>query len=321
MGNSFSSLSPKPLVAFRCLSCQTTFDAEPDRVVDEPSRAHPYRYFSSCQKCSDECEQAPWQVGVFCANANATGPRTAEGKAKVSKNLEGHNTELTRFNALKHGASAQTAVFFPAKPDKYPHCQSCDVDRDYCRQQPACVRRTDLTMRYLAAVKSGDPRYLSELMATNQAMLQALFADMMQAVISDGARIEQAVYDFDKEGGFHLGQYLDEYTGEKVTMTEVKAHPLLKPLFELLSKNNLSMSDMGMTPKVQTDQGIELGRLQNEEDDRESEGDYKKQVSDNMAALRGMFERSQDKVKNDPVLIEHGQEEGQVEKDISPHGR
>ena len=319
MGNSVSPCSPRPLVAFRCHRCQWTFDAEPSRVEDEPSRAHPYRYFSVCD-CGEECEQAPWQVGIFCANANATGPKTPEGKAKVAKNLEGHSTELTRFNALKHGASAQTAVFFPARPDKYPHCQSCDVDREYCAAQPACIRRTDLTMRYLAAVKSGDPRYLSELMATNQAMLQALFADMMQAVISDGARIEQAVYDFDKEGGFHLGRYLDSVTGKMETMTEIKAHPLLKPLFELLSKNNLSMADMNMTPKVQTDQGIEIGRLQQEEDDRESAQDYQKKVANDMAQLRGMFERSQDKVRSDPVLIEHGQEDETVERDITPNG-
>lgn len=318
MVNSVSH-NPKPLVAFKCFDCEHTFDAEPVRIEDEPTRAHPYRYFANCDLCYGECEQVGWQVGIFSANANATGPKTSEGKAESAKNLIGHSTELTRFNALTHGAFAETAIFFPARPDKYPHCQSCDVDRDYCSKQAACIRRTDLTMKYLAAVKSGDPRHFQDLLAVNQANLQALFSDMMQAIISDGARIEQPVYDFDKDGGFHIGRYVDKNTGKAETMMELKAHPLLKPLFELLSKNNLSMADMNMTPKVQVDQGIEIGKLA-DTDDRESASEYQAKIAQDMQSLRGMIARSQDKVNKDPVLLEHDDAE-RVEKDITPNGR
>ena len=82
-------LDPAATVTFRCNACKNTFDAKPERVEDEPARAHPFRYFSACPGCEEEVQQAPWQVGIFNANLAATGPKTPEGKAKSSANLAG----------------------------------------------------------------------------------------------------------------------------------------------------------------------------------------------------------------------------------------
>ena len=136
----------KPIseITFYCLPCYRTFKAAPARVEDAPDLTyHPFTYHGNCPRCDAECEQVGWERGLMKAWANATGPRTEEGKAATATNLEGHPTkeevQRTRFNAMKHGMSARTATYFPSKPDGYAFCATCDVDRVFCASQPACV--------------------------------------------------------------------------------------------------------------------------------------------------------------------------------------
>ncbi|MDA0109002.1 hypothetical protein OH456_12610 [Vibrio sp. La 4.2.2] len=299
---------PKAMVTFKCSSCNYTFRSEPSRVEDEPTRAHPFRYYAICDGCQKEVQQVPWEVGQFCAVLSATGPKTPEGKAKSSANLQAVSDRgISRFNALKHGANAKTALFFPARPGKYPQCATCDVDHAYCATQPACIKRTELMMQHLIAFQSNDPSKLTEMHAINQANMAAIFQDMMQTIVSDGVALRNPVYDFDKDGGFHIGQYKNEQ-GNLETIEEVKAHPLLKPMLEMLSKNNLSMSDLNMTPKVQVDQGLEMGRTLENEDERESALEYQRQMKEQMSGLREMIANSRKRIRNDEILIEHNQE-------------
>ncbi len=314
-------VEPAGSVTFRCADCEHTFDDQPTRTESAPERAHPYRYFSDCPLCENECSQVPWQVGLFCAHLKATGPKTPEGKAASASNLAGHPTpeeaRITRFNAMKHGASAKTAMYFPARPDKYPHCKTCDVDRDYCAQQVACLKRSDLMLRCLVAIESGDPTALQDLHAINQANFMAIMQDMMQALIADGVTLRNPVHDFDKEGGFHIGRYVDPDTGEWNIVEDIKAHPLLKPMMDMISRNNLSLADLNMTPKIQVDQGIQQGQLQQEEDEKESALEYRNKMEKQVSDLKTMIGRSQLRASQDPVLIEHRQEDGEEKpKDI-----
>ncbi|MCW5627162.1 MAG: hypothetical protein KIT73_20765, partial [Burkholderiales bacterium] len=126
---------PLSEVTFSCRQCYggRTFKASPDRVEDAPEDpVHPWRYFAACPQCGAEVEQAQYERALLKAWLNATGPRTAEGKAATAANLEGHPTAeealRTRFNAMKHGMSARVATYFPAKPDGYAHCSGCEVD-------------------------------------------------------------------------------------------------------------------------------------------------------------------------------------------------
>ncbi|MEI8634738.1 hypothetical protein P4S72_27235 [Vibrio sp. PP-XX7] len=309
------AIQTKERATFKCSACHYTFRNTPSRVEDEPKRAHPFRYFAICERCGAEVQQAPWEVGQFCAALAATGPRTIEGKARSAANLnEISDRSLSRFNALKHGANAKTALFFPARPGKYPQCRTCDVDHSYCATQPACIKRTELMMQHLIAFQSNDPAKLTELHAINQANMAAIFQDMMQTIIADGVALRNPVYDFDKDGGFHIGQYKND-AGEMAVIEEVKAHPLLKPMLDMLSKNNMSMADLNMTPKVQVDQGIELGRTIEQEEERESALDYQRQMNEQMGSLREMINRSQQRVRTDSILLDHHQEHGAEDAD------
>jgi len=310
MKNSAKFLEPidSSELVFRCKSCVLTFNAVPTRCEEEPNRAHPFRYFAHCENCLDEVEQVAWQVGMLCANACATGPKTPEGKAKSAANLSGHPTpdeaKITRFNALQHGASAKTAILFPARPGKYPHCETCSVDHDYCRKQPACLKRTELFMKHFVAMQSDNPDLLKDIHAANQAGLSALFEDMLVSIVSDGVTLRNPAYSFSKDGDFRLAKYTDEETGKKVLIEEIKAHPLLKPLFELISKNSLSLADLNMTPKVQMDQGIAAGNLDADNQSKEQMTQFQEKQTEALENMRELISRSQDRIKKDPVLVE-----------------
>ncbi|WP_230368792.1 hypothetical protein [Paludibacterium denitrificans] len=97
----------------------------PLRIDDAPeSEHHPFSYVGVCPLCDAECPQAPFHKALVKAWANATGPRTPAGKASTAKNLDGHPTPeealRTRFNAMKHGMSAETAQYFPCQAGQIP---------------------------------------------------------------------------------------------------------------------------------------------------------------------------------------------------------
>ena len=305
---------PQTKVTFECKDCRHQFDSEPERTEDEPNRAHPYRYFANCPICDREVEQVRWQVGIMSACAKATGPKTVEGKAKSAANLDGHPTpeeaKLTRFNALKHGAYAETAQFFPARPGKYRQCETCDIDWTYCQKQPACLKKTELYMKHALAIESGDPTLLKEIHASNQSNVSAIFSDLIREIAVDGVAIRTPKGGFDKDGGFHLARYMDE-TGQQVLIEEIKANPLIKPLLDILRGNNYSLADINLTPKVLTDQGIELGKLEEQMQDKDSALEYQRQQTEMLSKLSAQFDRANQKLKQDPILVEHLQEEGE----------
>ncbi len=219
-------------------------------MIDEPDRPwHPYRYVTPCPECGEDAEQAHWEVNLYKAKANATGPKTPEGIAAVTKNIEGHPTPeeavRTRFNAVKHGLRANTATYFPAKPGKYASCEGCEF-RNGCEEQVACTKKTELYMRHHIAFETRDPTLLTGIRATLQANISAIIDDIVLSIIQDGVSLKTPEWYYDRDGGFHLAEYHDT-DGEKQLIMKVTAHPLLKTLGELISKNDMTLSSEGMT--------------------------------------------------------------------------
>jgi hypothetical protein len=306
---------PMDDVTFRCGVCRHVFNARPSEVVDAPEREHhPWDYYAACPVCDARAGQAYWEKALLKAWTAATGPKTPEGLAATAKNLEGHPTpeeaRRTRFNAMKHGLAARTATYFPAKPDGYAFCKACDIDRDWCADQPACARQTQLFMQHHAAFESGDPKHLKGIYADLQGAIMAVLQQILQTIIADGVKITCPQWYTDKETGrVIIAEYIDE-NGKRRVLTEIEAHPLFKPLGELLSRNSLSLADMGMTAKVIEQEEQEMGRLQAQDDARQALSDFSRQQADSLAALRAMMERAQENRKNDPILIEYQKQNG-----------
>lgn len=305
---------PLDEVTFRCGPCRRTFSGAPERVEDCPGRDwHPFEYVAACPSCGEEARAAHWWLALLKGWQNATGPRTEAGKAATAANLDGHPTQeeslRTRFNAMKHGLSAKTATYFPASPGKYSFCTGCDVDWGYCASQPACIKQTQLFMQHHAAFEQRNPKHLSGIYADLQAALFAVLQQILQTIIADGVKIEAPQYYTDKEGVLIVAQYLGA-DGQMHIIKDISAHPLFKPLGELLSRNNLSLADMGMTQKVIDDEEQEFGRLQAQEQSREVLADFARRQAKAMEDLGGLMNRATAVRDRDPILLEHQQQSG-----------
>lgn len=295
-------LHPLVSVHFKCHSCGHDFHSPPSKVKDSPDCWwHPFEYSAVCDECGENAVQHGREVGLLKAHAMATGPRTPEGKAASAKNLDGHPTpeeaQQTRFNALKHGMYAQTATYFPARPGKYAVCDGCNYRDHECKEgsddnPPACLRRVELFMKHHLAFDAKDPGMLMALRSGTQAAIQALIDEMIMIIAADGGpRIKSVEWYHDKDGGFHLARYRDE-DGELHQINKLEEHPLLKRLIDYISKNNLTLSDMGMTPKVQEDQDILRGVLDDDEKSKESATQYMERIEKQQNMLLKMISNS-----------------------------
>lgn len=313
MASKKDHLSQLSEVTFRCVR-HGGFKAAPARVEPDPEDAvHPWRYAALCPECGVECAQAHWERNLMAAWRNATGPTSDEGKAASAANLVGHPTKeeslRTRFNAMKHGMSAKVATYFPSKPDGYPLCKTCDVDRFYCADQPCCVKQTQNFMTHHAAFEQRKPGLLTGMYADMQAALFSILQQLMMTIIADGVKLTRPEFHFDENGHCSLATYTDD-RGAKHTIMEVSAHPLLKAMTDLLSKNNMTLADMGMTNKVIEAEDLMPGQVSRAQAPMISDDDYRRQQLAALTALNAKVQRSNALTSADPVLVEYGRENG-----------
>lgn len=215
----------------------------------------------------------------------------------------------TRFNAMKTGLHAKTATYFPSKPDGYAFCKTCDVDRDYCASQPCCVRQTQLFMTVHAAFEQRDPKHLTDIFAGLQAGTVAVVQQMLQTIIADGVKIVEPQWYTDKDGVLHVAKYEDD-DGQRRILQEISAHPLLKPLGEFLSRNTLSLADMGMTAKVVEEGQEQAGRLATGSQAQQTLSEFSQRMVSSVEALKDAMQRAAEHKARDPVLVEYKRENG-----------
>jgi hypothetical protein len=301
--------------------CRHTWESAPDLVEpdDAPGAAHhPFRYFGHCPSCGAQNQpQAPWERSLLKAHQRATGPRTPEGVAATSANLKGHPTPeealRTRFNGMKHGLNARVARYFPAKPDGYAFCAGCDVDRDWCAAQPACVKQTELFMLHTAAFEQKDPRVLSRVHADMHAALVASLQMCLQAVLGDGVVIKTPKVQLDSKGVPVTLSYTDS-AGQEHFIYEYSANPAFKPIADLVTRLGLSLGDLGMTQKAKDDDDEHLrGRLHGAHTATlpEDLGGFMGRMMASMEKLDGAMKAARAAAAADPVLIEHQAQQGE----------
>ena len=306
----------KPLLAinFYCKPCVYSFKAEPARVEDNPDQPHhPYRYIGTCPKCKKDANQASWEINLIKAWGNATGPKTDEGKAATAANLEGHPTKeeslRTRYNAMKHGMTARVATYFPAKPDGYAFCHGCDVDRVWCSEQPACAKQTEIFMLHQAAFEQRNPKHLMGLYSDMHSGIFLLVQQIIQTVIADGVKVEQVVWDYDKNGEVRVAEYYDEEGKRRILRKELQAHPLLRSLGELLSRTGLTLEDMGMTTRaIEADDDFMAGNTTDDGEGKEPIDAYRQRQLEALSAMAEKIQRANAQTEKDPILLEYKSE-------------
>jgi len=297
-------------VNFRCAECRASFEAVPDLVEPDPTTEHhPWRYFAHCPKCPAQNQpQAAWARALLKAHQNATGPKTAEGKAATARNLDGHPTseeaQRTRFNAMQHGMAARTATYFPSKPDRYAFCARSDMDRVWCGQQSACVKQTEIFMLHHAAFDQRDPKVLAGLHADLQASLTAMLQMAIQDVLGEGITIVQPRVELDREGTPVTLTYLDAQGTRQYIMNR-QSNPAIKAVTELVTRLGLSMSDLGMTVRAAEaeDHGLK-GRLELDDVQRESMAKFGERMLLATEQAKQQIAAAQKRKAEDPVLVE-----------------
>ncbi len=300
-------LEPESTVDFHCRACGHRFRAAPGDIAENPAAHwHPWTYTAACPQCEAEASPAAWWLNLLKAWSASTGPNTPEGIRR------------TRFNRMTHGLTAKVAAYWPARPGRYPHCDGCPHLEDMeCIPFGGCLTRSELLLRHLIAYENRDPGLLQDLNAERQAKLAAMLDDMLLAIIKGGVELVSPEWYSDKDGGFHLAQYEDTNTGEPVQLMKKQANPLLKPLIDWIQKNGMTLTDQGMTPKVQEDSAILEGQLADESDARDSQTEYSERQTKALEALAGMIEESRREMERDPVLRQHrGLEEKSIEGEV-----
>lgn len=303
-------------VDFLCEGCGQRFSAAPDHVLDVAEDAwHPWQYFAACPGCQAEAQQSPEQRRMLKMWASATGPKTAEGKAAVRENLRGHPTpeeaQRTRFNALTHGLNARVATYFPAKPGAYAQCNGCVYLHNGCSwTDNACRARTELYMRHQVAFDSRDPTLLTGLRAELHANMTAILEDIMRNILADGSALKTPEFHFDSDGRLHLAAIKDEKGNTVRIIERVEAHPLLRPLKDLVASLNLGLADQGMTPKAMDDAENVKGFIAATGAQSESHLAYAKRNVEALEGLRQLVANGRARAERDPILIEHQQDEG-----------
>lgn len=298
-------------VNFQCGECKRAFDGAPDLVEDDPATEwHPYRYFAHCPRCKAENQpQARWARALLKAHQTSTGPTTPEGKAATAANLDGHPTseeaQRTRFNAMKHGMTARVASYFPAKPDKYPFCVRCEVDRGWCGQQSACVKQTEIFMLHHAAFDQRNPKVLSRLHADIHSALMASLQMCLQAVLGEGVLIKQPRVELDRDGNSQTLTYVDE-SGKRAYIYDYQSNPAFKPIADLVSRLGLSMNDLGMSVRgAEDEEESALGRLKMDPQTQEALSDFSQRMGKALEGAKDVIALAHASRNADPVLVEH----------------
>ncbi|MBD3609586.1 MAG: hypothetical protein HUJ30_03465 [Gammaproteobacteria bacterium] len=222
-----------------------------------------------------------------------TGPKTEKGKAASARNLEGHPTpeeaQRTRFNAMKGRGFNKTLHYYPARPGQFPMCATCEYLNDGCEDLPACVKNTQVFMRFNMAFESGDPSLLTDLFANSQAAMYTIFQNMLMRIIQDGETLEAPKMYYDTDGKCHVFEYTDE-DGQRRIVNEKSAHPLLKHVLDFIQKNDMSLGNLDMTPKVQNEQATMKGFLNNEQEKREELESFNQKMLQGQQALAKLIQ-------------------------------
>jgi len=165
-------------------------------------------------------------------------------------------------------------------------------------------------MLHHAAFEQRNPKHLMGIYADLQASVFAVIQQILQTIVADGVKIEAPQYYIDKETNrLIIAEYVDE-KGDRRIIKDIEAHPLFRPLGEMLSRADLSLSDMGMTQKVLEAEEDEMGKLTHNKIAQEGVDEFRQRTMTLLSGMADNIQRANKQTNDDPILIEYQQEGG-----------
>ena len=189
---------------------------------DDCTDAEGDSYFSICPACESRTENVPHQyANLKKMSCNATGPRSKEGKDRSS------------MNAFKTGLSSKrSGLLAPALHGKFAECKLCEHTEE-CKEKKLkwCPVNTSLLLKFMTAYENNDSTEIKRISGLMQGRVMVVLQQMFNSVFTEGAAIWEEHKDY----------------------TELKAHPLLKHIKNMMELAGSTAEQMKMTPKSQDD--------------------------------------------------------------------
>ena len=194
---------------------------------------------------------------------NATGPKTAEGKKRVS------------LNGWKDGRFAQPHLLPPAKPGKFPECKNCP-ELAACKggQHDYCIKQTEHLAAFLEAFESGNVDAMREMAAMAAAKTNNILHQMLNHIISNGVMLKVPV--------FHEGQQIGERDEKNM---------LLKDLVPLINALGFNSAEQLMTPKAAEEQEALTGHLAATQTEAEDAREYRRKLQEDRQRILDILEK------------------------------
>lgn len=215
---------------FWCPKCHLSWKTNEYDVLDQNSEDYD-DFTAQCPQCKNTVTSKPYYfANLSKMSANATGPRTKEGR------------EIVAHNPIKHGLySAPDKLFYPRKPGKYKECDSCG-HRELCENKEIkhCIVKTDILLKFVYAYKTGDANMLRELAGFTQARVAMALNDVLADLQNHGVMLVAP-----KVNGF--GEVLKDEEGN--TIFDYSANPLLKHIPSLINTLGFSADQQEITPE------------------------------------------------------------------------
>lgn len=277
--------------------------AEVAEQVEDLGEESPYNSFAKCPVCKTWCRSVPhYYANLEKMRANATGPKTEDGKRRSS------------VNGITHGIYAQPHHMIAPANGKYDICEDCDIkERCEAKELRYCPYKQDLMVRFMAAVENGDSGALRQYAGLSQGRLYIVLENMFQEVMKLGPAIKQPRLNAGKV------VTIENEQGEETTLYEYVEHPLLDDIPKIMQALGMTSDQQNMNPSKA------------EETDREQGGNLKapedpvsfiKNMTELVNAIKNGSAPEIAKLKreSDPVyqeLNKDGEESSEVEIDES----
>lgn len=239
------------LVGFYCQECVEYWECDltqsgAELVWDEESG----HYWSKCSECGNvrhnvhrrmkgivasakipnkKLNRGPdWYDNMIRGTAGKhTGPKTPEGKARVS------------LNAYKHGGKSKNFhLLAPAKYGAFPVCESCPEDvaaKCKAKKISYCPMNMGPMLKFMSAWQNGDVKELRHHASVSQAQVYNQLQMLMQDLLKNGVVVKD----------------VKEWDGGRQEF--IKSNPSLDHLPKLMNVLGFTADQQTMTPKSEKD--------------------------------------------------------------------